>query len=228
MQKLVKQSWHWPAVSLMIGVVWNRPHVELCACLPGAARLVCRRRGIALGSDWAPRPHSSAPTTARPAATVGLSVGPLPFGSTLSLCAIVCEASKSVSVVWSRTGVSTQGWRPRESGINHWRLSEMGPLGWGMQRSVSPPLMVEAGNGTVRETADHKTLMLPGFSAHSRVETTGRLNVLTRDLQDFNSHNSELESIEVVFMKRLSEVRQVPASEGLRHKVQENLVFTSQ
>ena len=89
--------------------------------------------------------------------------------------------------------------------------------------------MVEAGDGTVLEAADHKTsLMLPGFSAHSRVETSGRLNVLTQDLQDLSSYNSEFESIEVVFMKRLSEVKQVPASEGLRHKVQENLVFTSQ
>ena len=70
--------------------------------------------------------------------------------------------------------------------------------------------------------------MLPGFSAHSRVETADRLNVLTWNLRDLSSLNSEFESIEVVFMKRLSEVRQVPASEGLRCKVQENLVFTSQ
>ena len=43
-----------------------------------------------------------------------------------------------------------------------------------------------------------------------------------------SSHNSESESIEVAFTKRLSEVSeaQVAAFEGLEHKVQEHLVFT--
>ena len=104
----------------------------------------------------------------------------------------VHKLSGDVAVLWV---VVHRG--AAQSGINHWRLSEGGTLGWSRQRRVSTPLMVEAGNGTVLETADHKTLMLPGFSVHSRVGTTGRLNVLTRDLQDLSSHNSEFESIDV-------------------------------
>ena len=52
--------------------------------------------------------------------------------------------------------------------------------------------------------------------------------MFTRKLQDLCSHINEFESVEVAFTKRLSEVRQVPASEGFRHKVQEkfDLDFT--
>ena len=48
-----------------------------------------------------------------------------------------------------------------ESGINHRWFSEGGVLGWCRQwRGVSPPLMFEAGNGPVLESADHRTLLI--------------------------------------------------------------------
>ena len=69
---------------------------------------------------------------------------------------------------------------------------------------------------------------LTDFSARSMVETTSRLNVLTGGRQDLNSHDSESESVEVAFRKRLAEVSepQVATSRSMQHKVQENLVFT--